>query len=75
MNDVLHSVRQKMQRVSESGRALKRLIDTGIIDVSDLGSSVRTAKLSRVYGPQATMAIQGDAGTQTCPRSSTSAER
>lgn len=59
MNDVLHSVRQKMQRLSESGRALKRLIDTGIIDVSDLGSSVRTAKLSRVYGPQATMAIQG----------------
>ncbi len=59
MNDVLGSVRQKLQQVSESGRALKRLIDTGIIDFSDLPASVRTAKLSRVYGPQATMAIQG----------------
>lgn len=59
MNDVLASVRQKLQQVSESSRALKRLIETGIIDFSDLPASVRTAKLSRAYGPQATMAIQG----------------
>ncbi|MDA2892631.1 acyl-CoA synthetase [Mycolicibacterium sp. BiH015] len=59
MNDVLGSVRKKLQLASESGRALKRLVDTGIIDLADLKSSVQMAKLSRVFGPQATMAIQG----------------
>ncbi|MGE2833894.1 acyl-CoA synthetase [Mycobacterium sp. SMC-4] len=59
MNDVLHGVRQKLQLVSESGRAVKRLIDSGIIDLTDLKSSARAAKLSRTYGPQATMAILG----------------
>lgn len=59
MNDVLGSVRKKVQLAAESGRALKRLVDTGIIDFGDLKGSVRTAKLSRVYGPQATMTIQG----------------
>ncbi|MGE0218901.1 acyl-CoA synthetase [Mycolicibacterium sp.] len=59
MTDTLRTVRQKLQQVSESARALKRLIDTGIIDVTDLRSSVDASKLGRVYGPQATMAIQG----------------
>lgn len=59
MTDALHGVRQKLQLVSESARALKRLIDSGIIDLGDLKSSARAAKLSRAYGPQATMAILG----------------
>jgi fatty-acyl-CoA synthase len=59
MADVLAGIRQKLQQVSESGRAVRRLIDTGIIDLKDLGSGVQTAKLARAYGPQATMAIQG----------------
>ncbi|OAN40310.1 acyl-CoA synthetase [Mycolicibacterium iranicum] len=59
MNDVLGTVRKKLQLASESGRALKRLVDTGVIDLTDLKSSVQMAKLSRVFGPQATMTIQG----------------
>ena len=59
MTAALQTVRQKFERVSESVRALKRLIDTGIIDLSDLRSSLQAAKFARVYGPQATMAILG----------------
>ncbi|WP_006247174.1 acyl-CoA synthetase [Mycolicibacterium tusciae] len=67
MADVLAGIRQKLQQVSESGRAAKRLVDTGIIDLKDLGSGVQTAKLARVYGPQATMAIQGGRKYATLP--------
>ncbi|OMC07957.1 acyl-CoA synthetase [Mycolicibacter heraklionensis] len=59
MSDALRGVRQKLRHVSESGRAVKRLIDTGTIDLRDLRSSIQTAKFARVYGPQATMAIVG----------------
>lgn len=59
MNDVLGAVRKKLQLASESARALKRLVDTGIIDLTDLKSSVQMSKLSRVFGPQATMTILG----------------
>ncbi|BBY93533.1 fatty-acyl-CoA synthase [Mycobacterium gallinarum] len=59
MADVLSGIRQRLQHVSEAGRAAKRLIDTGIIDLTDLRGGAETAKLARVYGPQATMAIQG----------------
>lgn len=59
MADVLSGIRQRLQHVSEAGRAAKRLIDTGIIDLKDLRGGAETAKLARVYGPQATMAIQG----------------
>ncbi|WP_179466636.1 acyl-CoA synthetase [Mycolicibacterium vinylchloridicum] len=52
-------VRQKLQRVGEAGRAIKRLIDTGFLDLTDLKSLVEVAKYSRIYGPQATMAILG----------------
>jgi len=67
MADVLAGIRQKWQQVSEAGRAAKRLVDTGIIDLKDLGSGVQTAKLARVYGPQATMAIQGGRKYATLP--------
>ena len=33
--------------------------DTGILDLGNLGVTLQTMKNSRVYGPQATMAIQG----------------
>ncbi len=67
MADVMAGIRQKFQQVSEAGRAVKRLVDTGIIDLKDLGSGVQTAKLARVYGPQATMAIQGGRKYSTLP--------
>ena len=52
-------LRQRLQHVSEAGRAVKRLVQTGVLDLTDLGGTVRGAKMVRVYGPQATMAIQG----------------
>ena len=59
MADVLTGVRQKLQQISESGRAIGRLAGSGIIDLKDLRSTARAAKLAPVYGPQATMAIMG----------------
>src|SRR5690242_15081848 len=67
MADVLAGVRLKLQQVSEAGRAAKRLVDTGIIDLRDLGSGIQTAKLAPVFGPQATMAIMGGRRYATLP--------
>lgn len=52
-------VRQKLGQIIESGHAVVRLVDRGIIEPLDIGAVVRSAKLARLYGPQATMAIQG----------------
>ncbi|MCV7206385.1 acyl-CoA synthetase [Mycolicibacterium peregrinum] len=52
-------VRQKLGQIIESGHAVARLVDRGIIEPLDIGAAVRSAKLARLYGPQATMAIQG----------------
>ncbi len=38
---------------------MKRLHETGIIDLANLGVTLQTVKNSGVYGPQATIAIQG----------------
>jgi fatty-acyl-CoA synthase len=59
MADVLSGFRQKVSRVAELANAVKRLHDTGIIDLANLSVTLQTVKNSRVYGPQATMAIQG----------------
>ncbi|WP_099022476.1 acyl-CoA synthetase [Mycolicibacterium palauense] len=59
MSDLVTALRQRLTHLSESGRAAKRLFDTGVLDVADLPGTLRGAKLVRVYGPQATMAIQG----------------
>ncbi|GFG55569.1 acyl-CoA synthetase [Mycolicibacterium agri] len=59
MVEALAGIRQKLQHVSEKARAVERLASTGMIDLKDLGSTIRFAKLARVYGPQATMAIVG----------------
>lgn len=52
-------VRQKLGQIIESGHAVARLVDRGIVEPLDIGAAVRTAKLAQQYGPQATMAIQG----------------
>lgn len=59
MADLLTGIRKNLQQVSESGRAIMRLVETGVLDLKDLGGTVQGAKLVKVYGPQATMAIQG----------------
>ena len=55
----LTGIRHTLQQVTESVHAVKRLTDTGIIDLKDLKSTVRAGELAPVYGPQATMAVQG----------------
>lgn len=63
----LTRIRHTLQQVTESVHAVKRLTDTGIIDLKDLKSTIRAAKLAPVYGPQATMAIQGGHRYPTLP--------
>jgi fatty-acyl-CoA synthase len=59
MAEALGGIRQKLSRAAEMVKAVKRLHDTGIVDLGNLGVTLQTVKNSRVYGPQATMAIQG----------------
>ncbi len=59
MADAVSGFRQKVSRVAEMANAVKRLHDTGIIDLANLGVTLQTVKNSGVYGPQATMTIQG----------------
>lgn len=64
---MLGGIRQTLQRAAESGHAVQRLTATGVLDLKDLKSAVRAAKLAPVYGPQATMAIQGAHRFPTLP--------
>ena len=59
MAEALGGIRQKLRRAAEKAKAAKRLHDTGIVDLGNLGVTLQTVKNSRVYGPLATMAIQG----------------
>ena len=59
MAKAVGGIRQKLSRAAETARAVKRLRDTGIVDLGNLGVTLQTVKNSRVYGPQATMTIQG----------------
>jgi fatty-acyl-CoA synthase len=59
MAKAVGGIRQKLSRAAETARAVKRLRDTGIVDLGNLGVTLQTVKNSRAYGPQATMTIQG----------------
>jgi fatty-acyl-CoA synthase len=59
MSDGLTRTRQKLSHVAEIANAVKRLRDTGILDLGNLRVTLETVKNAGVYGPQATMAIQG----------------
>ena len=59
MPDGPTGIRQKLSHAAEMANAVKRLRDTGILDFGNLGVTLETAKNAGVYGPQATMAIQG----------------
>jgi fatty-acyl-CoA synthase len=52
-------IRQRMRRFAETAHAVKRLHDTGFLDLGNLGVTLETAKNAGVYGAQAAMAIQG----------------
>jgi fatty-acyl-CoA synthase len=57
--DIVAGIRQKLGQITEAGHAVRRLVDRGVIEPRDLGGTVQSAKLARIYGPQATMAIRG----------------
>jgi fatty-acyl-CoA synthase len=59
MADALSGFRRKVSHVTELANGVKRLHATGIVDLGNLGVTLQTVKNSRVYVPQATMAIQG----------------
>ena len=59
MIDVVGEVRQKLGRIAESATAVRRLFETGFLDLANPAVMVETAKNAPVFGPQATMAIQG----------------
>ena len=73
MAEALGGIRQKLTRAAEMAKAAKRLHDTGIVDLGNLGATLQTVKNSSVYGPAATIAIQAVANFRHCLRSSTSA--
>ena len=75
MTDGLTRTRQKLSHLAEMTKAVKRLRDTGILDLDNLGVTLETVKNAGVYGPLATMAIQGGRKYPSCRRSSTNAGR
>ncbi len=64
---MITAARQKLTRAARKAKAVKRLRDTGIIDLGNLGVTLETAKNAGVYGPQATLAIQGGRKYPTLP--------
>jgi fatty-acyl-CoA synthase len=56
---VISSTRQKFGHIAKTAKAVKRLRDTGIIDFGNLRVTLQTVKNAGVYGPQATLTIQG----------------
>jgi fatty-acyl-CoA synthase len=59
MAKAMGGIRQKLSRAAEAAKAVQRLHASGIVDLGSFGVTLQTVKNSRVYGPQATMAIQG----------------
>lgn len=59
MLDVVGGVQQKLGRIAESATAVRRLFETGFLDLANPGAMIETAKNAPIFGPQATMAIQG----------------
>ena len=64
---MISAARQKLSHIAEKAKAVKRLRDTGILDLGDLGTTLEAAKNSGVYGPQATLTIQGGRKYPTLP--------
>jgi fatty-acyl-CoA synthase len=51
--------REKLNRITEIAKAVNRLRERGVIDLANLSVTLETSKNAGIYGPQATMAIQG----------------
>jgi len=63
----LAGLRHELARIADIAKAVKRLRDTGILDLGNLRGTLETAKNAGVYGPQATLAIQGGRKYPTLP--------
>src|ERR1700727_495725 len=59
MAKALGEIRQKLSRAAEKAKGVQRLHSSVILDLGTVGATLQAVKNSRVYGPQATMAIQG----------------
>jgi fatty-acyl-CoA synthase len=59
MAKAMGGIRQRLSRAAEAAKGVQRLHASGIVDLGNLGVTLQTVKNARVYGPQATMAIQG----------------
>ena len=59
MVDRIPGLRRKLRRFAKTALAVKRLLDAGILDLRNLGMTLETAKNAGVYGPQASLTIQG----------------
>ncbi|BBX86373.1 acyl-CoA synthetase [Mycolicibacterium aubagnense] len=59
MFDVVGGLRQKLNHLAESATAVRRLYETGLLDLANPGVMLETAKNAPIFGPQASMAIQG----------------
>jgi fatty-acyl-CoA synthase len=59
MVDRIPGLRRKLRRFTKTAIAVKRLFDAGILDLGNLGMTLETAKNAEVYGPQASLTIQG----------------
>ena len=64
---MISAARQKLRDIAEAAKAVKRLRDTGILDLGNLSTTLQAAKNAGVYGPQASLAIQGGRKFATLP--------
>ena len=64
---MITAARRKFSRIAKKAKAVKRLHDTGILELGNLGVTLETAKNAGVYGAQATLAIQGGRKYPTLP--------
>lgn len=64
---MITAARQKLSHIADKAKAVKRLHDTGILDFGNLRVTLEAAKNAGVYGPQATLAIQGGRKYPTLP--------
>lgn len=59
MGNATIGFREKLNRIAETAKAVHRLRQSGVLDLGNLPVTLETSKNAGVYGPQATMAIQG----------------
>ena len=64
---MISAARRKFSRIAQKAKAVKRLRDTGILELGNLGVTLETAKNAGVYGGQAALAIQGGRKYPTLP--------